>query len=825
MKQGSGHITRKVILSYILLIAIAVCSVAYIYDVIVRLTVEDEPDTAPRQKVYIITKTLSLLYESEALGQLVGMSKDDYYRYNQTLNKAQSNIDSLRSLVSDSIQILKIDTINNLLERKRWNTRQLLKTLAAANTEYLYRKSIEKVIAVQDTAVEQLKIEERVVIKQDTLVVKKKPRGFFKRLAEVFVPEKQDTGIVVNTTRHIVTDTVVKTFNPADTIMSVLRGIQDSVAGQRRQLDTLLLARTNNLRYNNSVITQRINQMLRDIEQEEMDASLTRVRQRQDLLRETSGLIALIAVVSLVIALIFLFFIWRDISRSQYYRKQLEKAKQYAEDLLHSREKLMLTISHDIRAPLSSIIGYIELLEHLGPNERERYYLGNMTGSASHILALVNDLLDFHRLESNQMEVHLVPFNIPSLFSEIYTSFRPIAENKGLQFVFNLKEENKLLQYMGDPIRIRQIAGNLLSNAIKFTREGRVTLVVATSQKTDKSVLLVFMVVDAGPGIPINEQEKIFGEFTRLSSTDKAEGFGLGLSITRKLTQLMGGKLSLDSVLGKGSTFRVELPLAASVVQNLPFITQVQHEETFVSVGTIHCLLVDDDPLQLAMTEELLRNNAIEVTCCSCSEEVVSKLHELAYDIVITDIQMPGMDGFILLKQIRESQANSVKELPVIALSANLTKDNDYYTSAGFSAFLNKPFTGRQLVALINLLLKKNRNKESVEELNFSSLTSFAGDDAEASANILRTFCLETRKNIVIIERLVSQADRNQVANIVHKLIPHFTMLGISDLTEQMRTLEKNDPLLPLSEWMDLVDKVIKRVSVIVEDVGQKIVE
>lgn len=825
MKQDSGHITRKVILSYILLIAIAVCSVTYIYNVIVRLAVEDEPDTAPRQKVYIITKTLSLLYESEALGQLIGMNANDYYIYNQTLNQAQSNIDSLRNLVTDSVQILKIDTINNLLERKRWNTRQLLKALAAANTEHLYRKSIEKIIAVQDTVVEQLKIEERVVIKQDTLVVKKQPRGFFKRLAEVFVPQKQDTGIVVNATRHIVTDTVIKTFNPADTIMSVLKGIQDTVAGQRRQLDTLLVARTNNLRYNNSVITQRINQMLRDIEQEEVGASLTRVRQKQYLLRETSGLIALIAIVSLVIALIFLFFIWRDITRSQYYRKQLEKAKQYAEDLLHSREKLMLTISHDIRAPLSSIIGYIELLEHLGLNERERYYLENMTGSASHILALVNDLLDFHRLESNQMEVHLVPFNIPSLFSEIYTSFRPIAENKGLQFVLSLKEDDNLSQYMGDPIRIRQIAGNLLSNAIKFTREGRVTLIVATSQKTDKSVLLVFMVVDAGPGIPVEEQEKVFGEFTRLSSTDKIEGFGLGLSITRKLIQLLGGKISLESVPGKGSTFRVELPLSASVIQNIPFVPRKQQEELVVSSGEIHCLLVDDDPLQLTMTKELLRNNMIEVTCCSCSEEVVNKLHESAFDIVITDIQMPGIDGFTLLKQIRESQANKVKELPVIALSANLTKNSDYYIAAGFSAFLNKPFTGRQLVVLINLLLKKNQKREFVKELNFDFLTSFAGDDAEASANIICTFCLETRKSITIIERLLSQADRDQVAKIVHKLIPHFTMLGISNLVDQMQILEKNDPLFPLSEWMELVDKVIKHVSVIVEDVERKIVE
>ena len=187
---------------------------------------------------------------------------------------------------------------------------------------------------------------------------------------------------------------------------------------QRQQLMDQLLERASNLRYNNGVITREINQMLRNIEEEEMEASLERVYKKQVLLRETSHLIAGIAIVSVVIAFLFLFFISRDISRSKYYRMQLEKAKQVAESLLRSREKLMLTISHDIRAPLSSIIGYIELLLRRHPDERQQYYLENMKGSSDHILSLVNDLLDFQRLESGEMEVHSVPFRVPALFDE-----------------------------------------------------------------------------------------------------------------------------------------------------------------------------------------------------------------------------------------------------------------------------------------------------------------------------------------------------------------------------------------------------------------------
>lgn len=827
MKQDSRHITRKVVMGYVLLIALAVCSVGYIYNVIRQLAEEDGIDTAPRQKVYLITGTLSLLYESEALSQLIGVGKNDFSRFNNTLTRAQNNIDSLRMLVTDSVQIMKIDTINNLLERKRWNTRRLLATLKEANTEQLYRQNIEKVIAVQDTVVEQVKVEERVVIEQDTLVVKKQSKGFFKRLAEVFSPSKSDSGFVVNTTRHVVTDTIVQPFNPSDTIVSILKNLQDNVAGQRRQLDTILVTRSNNLRYNNSVITQRINQLLRDIEQEEMDASLNRVQQKQQLIRDTSHLIGLIAVTSLLVAIVFLFFIWRDISRSQYYRRQLEKAKQYAEDLLHSREKLMLTISHDIRAPLSSIIGYIELLENLRPKERERYYLENMNGSADHILSLVNDLLDFQRLESNQMEIHPIPFFVPVLFDEIYNSFRPIAEGKGLQFVLNQKDEGSSLQYMGDTIRIRQIANNLLSNAIKFTSEGRVVLLVSVQDKSATSAVLSFSVVDAGPGIPLEEQEKIFGEFTRLTSTEGVEGFGLGLSITRKLTERMGGKLSLYSRPGKGSTFEVQLPVEVSTIQavpvKLPLAIPVYMEPVGLPEKEIHCLLVDDDPLQLAMTKEMLATNNITVICCSDPREVVRILETQPIDIVITDIQMPGTDGFSLLLQIRESLVRGVTGLPVIALSANLAKESDHYIAAGFSAFLNKPFTGKQLLSQIYATL--HRKEEVVKDLDFSALTAFAGDDVQASVNILHTFCEETRKNVNLLQHTLQLQDRAGAAKMAHKLIPLFTMLDKSNLVGKLRILEQNEPSLSAPGWEILVKEVVLHISQIVESVEHKLVE
>ncbi|WP_305302551.1 ATP-binding response regulator [Parabacteroides goldsteinii] len=818
MAEQSGHITLKVILGYLLLVAIAVCSVVYIYQIIEQVAGEEEPDSKARQKVYLVTNTLSLLYESEALGQLVGMPQNNVNHFNRTLNKAHSNMDSLRVLITDSVQLLKIDTIDMLLRQKRLNTRRLLETWKETNTEHLYTINIEKVIAEQDTFIEQKEIKEHVVVKQDTILSQKKPRGFFRRLADAFSPSREDTSIIVNTTRQIVTDTLVNVFNPADTIASVLKNLQDSVAGQRKLLADQLLERAANLRYNNSIVTRKINQILRDIEEEEVNASLERMQNKQKILRETSLLIAGIAIVSVVIVIIFIFMITRDISKSKYYRMQLEKAKQYAEDLLHSREKMMLTISHDIRAPLSSIIGYIDLLLRRHPDERQQYYLDNMSGSASHILSLVNDLLDFHRLESGKMEIQRVAFSVSALFNEIFTSFRPIAESKDLTFVLNLKEEGTEKLYIGDPIRIRQIVGNLLSNALKFTREGRVVMVVSINALADNSALLNVLVSDSGPGIPPEEQERIFGEFTRLSATEKAEGFGLGLSITRKMTVLMGGNLSLKSVVGQGCDFTIELPLTVADVQVLPAAEEEAESEpelpSFVG-RDVYCLLVDDDPLQLALTEEYLRQNHVEVSSCTDPFSVVALLQKTSFDAVITDIQMPGMDGYQLLESIRNSGIPGTENLPVIALSASVENEHDHYLESGFTGFLNKPFTARQLITLLNKLLSTELLVTS--DFNFDSLTAFAGEDKEASVSILKTFVEETTKSNALLEGTLQDDDREQSAKISHKMVPLFTMLGATSLVEKLRVIEKNATTLPVEEWKSLLSEVIAEVKKIIE--------
>lgn len=832
MKEQNRYITGKVVVGYLLLIAIAVYAVSYIYNIVEQVAVEDFSDNQNRTKIYLVTNTLSLLYESEALGQLIGKQQQEIGHFNRTLNKARHNLDSLRSYMTDSVQLHKIDTIELLLERKRWNTRRLLETWREANTDSLYVVNFERIMtAVPDTVINEVQVQERIEVRQDTVVVPRRKRGFFRRLAEAFVPAKEDTSIVVNSTLQVIKDTLVNAYNPTDTIISVLRSIQDSVAWQRKQLMEVLVERAANLRYNNSVITQEINQMLRDIEEEEVNASLERIYKKQQLIHAASRKIGTIAVTAVLIALLFLALISHDVSRSMFYRKQLEKAKQMAENLLRSREKLILTISHDIRAPLSSIMGYIELLKRRHPDARQQYYLENMCASSEHVLSLVNDLLDYQRLESGEMEIHRLPFRVPVLFREVGMSFRPLAEAKGLTLECMLLPEEMEQVYLGDTIRIRQVVSNLLSNAIKFTDEGRVSLIVSIESVESFQYALTIIVSDSGPGIPPEERERIFGEFTRVYGENRAEGFGLGLAITRKLVELMHGELILDSSVGQGSTFKIRVPLPLAADQSLAEKCPVEQEDTegtcleldsMLDGQSITCLLVDDDPLQLALTEELLKQSRVEVVCCANPQKVCEWLRTRTFAVVITDIQMPQLNGYQLLKVIRESGINGADSLPVVALSANADKAQEHYKEAGFTAFLNKPFTASQLISLLNELLKL-RLKPSAG-FNFSSLTAFAGEDGEASKGILRTFIKETHQSIDDMKGARSEVDRAAVGRIAHKLIPLFAMLGANTLVQHLHLLEKNDSDLATADWQQLVGQVLSQAQTLVEE-AEKLIE
>lgn len=823
------HITRKVLLGYGLLIAAAILSVIYIFNIVEDFATENTNNNISRRKVYLVTNTQSLLYESEALSQFVDFGKKaDTTEVNpeilldETFDLAQQNLDSLRLLSDDSSQQIIIDTISSLIERKRHNTKELLSIWNDADFEKLYNQNINKVLSAQDKMAKEVALLKKVQVHEDTVFVRKKPKGFFKRVADVFSPSKGDSGVVRRSVREYIADKKGGLYNPSDTISSVLKRLQRNVAGQRKELYALVIEYAEKLRSDNRHISSEVDSMLRDIESQELNTSLESMNYKQGIIRSASRFIAAIAILSVIIVLLFVYFIAKDVSRSKFYRKQLEKAKKYAEDLLMKREKLMLTISHDIRAPLSSIIGYTELLQRLHPDGRQRYYLDNMNASSGHILALVNDLLDFYRLESNKMEFNIVPFNVSSLLNEIYLSFKPMADTKGVKFVIHEKNEEKDLLLEGDPIRIRQIISNLLSNAIKFTSKGSVVLGSEITNDSGKYILHC-IVSDQGCGILEADKNKLFNEFSRVSGSEGADGFGLGLAITHKLVMFMNGTLSFESEVGKGSMFCVDIPLSSTSVQEVNAVAEdLSTSKLSDSNPSLRCLLVDDDPIQLALAKELLGYLGVIVDKCSDSSKVKEMLLKDSYDFVITDIQMPQMDGFELLKVIRSFDHPVVSSIPFVALSGSVPNKSDL-ANAGFTAFLTKPYTLKQLHDLVKTIFPDYFSNAS--ELNLDALTVFAGDDSQASNAILKTFCDETSHNVSLFQKALEKMDRKESARLSHKFLPLFSMIGAKELTPMLEALEKKSDQLSDAEWSALMSNSIDTILKIVTSIRQKIVD
>ena len=626
-------------------------------------------------------------------------------------------------------------------------------------------------------------------------------------MADVFAPGKEDSTQVSNVIQEEYTDTLDEVYSPIDTISSMITGIQHKVFQTRQKETEMLNTRISSLRVIGSGLSQRVNQLLENIEHDEQEAARTKLMQEEEIRKEAAETMAKIAIAAFVLVLVFSIVIARDITRNNHYRRELEKAKSYAENLLVAREKLMLTITHDIKAPAGSIIGYIDLLIRLVNDRRQQFYLSNMKSSAQHLLALVTSLLDYHRLEAGKMDLHPVAFNPHELLTDIYNSFLPLAEKKQLQLDFK-EELPETLTLEGDPFRIRQIVENLLSNALKFTAAGGITL-----QAEYHGNQFMFCVSDTGCGMTASEQERIFKEFTRLSSAQGQEGFGLGLSITRKLVELLLGRIDIESAPGKGSTFKVSMPLPSISPKPAP-----SSKEPAITLPKIHLriAIIDDDRIQMHLTEAMLHNAAeevkgfkVETVCCEQSEELIEQLKNRTFDLVFTDIQMPAMNGFELLHHLRNQNFAQAQSIPVIAITARGDMNEDDFLQKGFAGMLQKPFNQSELKkvvknALTHLTVSDNipdtlpvqmktyeTSPHTDQPYNFSPLTAFSEDDPEAAKEILRTFAQETQKNMEKLQAAISNKDMEALCATAHKMLPTFLMIEAQKAIPLLKWLEQ----------------------------------
>lgn len=790
--------STKIAFGYILLICLLFGAIGYIHQQMTLLTTPTGLEETISNRRKTTHQIVTQLYEAEIIGQTLRIGRlNEYPKYKRAMKEASALIDSLQQLLTDTLQQMRLDTVRSLLRNKEQNMVLVLEAMKQSPTDELYRQQLDSLIMQQDSILSSTHVRRRVVTHRNSYTIHHKPKKFFRRLADVFSPGKPDSTQVDNIIQEEYTDTIDEAYNPVDTIATMLTSIQHKVFQTRQESMRTLDARINQLRIAGGRVSQRVNQLLDNIEDDEQKAMEVRIAHEQDIRQQAAWTMATIAIPAVLLVLIFFTIIWRDITRSNHYRKELEKAKLYAENLLVAREKLMLTITHDIKAPAGSIIGYIDLLIRLVQDRRQQFYLHNMKSSANHLLDLITSLLDYHRLEAGKMDIHPVTFNPHELFESIYTSFLPGAEKKQLTLNF---EENipRTLNLEGDPFRIRQIAENLISNALKFTSQGSITIQVDYEQNR-----FTFRVEDTGCGMSIQEQQRVFQAFTRLQSAQGQEGFGLGLSITKKLVELLNGEITIESAPRKGSMFQVVLFLPK--VTKAP-ITQVETLSDDKKQWRI--LLIDDDRIQLNLTEVMiydLFNHAQHsippvIKCCTQPEELFKLIASETFDIVFTDIQMPAMNGFELLQKLRSLDVPQAKNIPVIAITARSDMDETDFCTQGFAGCLHKPFNQTELLKIFKTHMQEDWKGNTVQTdskpsdtectYNFSPLTAFSGDDPAAAHEILETFIGESTKNYERMKQALSNKDMADLCNVAHKMLPTFTMIEARKAIPALQWLE-----------------------------------
>ena len=764
--KESRFVKTKIAAGYVILIAVCILSVGYVYRTVVRYGAPDGSYALLQSKRRAVNEVLYHLYQAESYGQLmIAGYQSCEALYRRELRAVRGCIDSLRRFDGsvDSLQTMRLDSIVRLLADKEQRTMSLRRSIRSGGTASLLDKNIRALIegpenpaaegglpadslaradslrpgdtlrrevpwrpapsdsllradslsgadpprtdslpGVLSAAAHPLREAARPaalrgdtlprprIVHSDTVAVPHPKRRFFRRLADLFSPPKDAADVVISR-REILVDTLPAPAGPdpgaiRDTIALVLRALQDSVTSERLDIYDTAWREGLRLRYSNDLVNAKIYRLILDFEEEETQYLMARIDAREALRSRSSHLLGGVAAGAVALMLLFVAISWRDINRSNRYRRALEQANRDKAALLAAREQLMLAITHDIKAPLGSVMGYIDLLSRLTGDKRQQLYLANMKASADHLLALVKSLLDFYRLDAHKMEVEPVVFNPAQLFDTIRTGFAAAAAAKGLDLRLEAAAGADR-EVVGDAFRIRQIADNLESKALHFTDSGSVTLRVDVADGQ-----LTFSVRDTGRGIAPEERERIFAEFVRLRSARGVDGFGLGLSIVDRLVKLLGGSLSLDSTPGRGSRFLVTLP-----VERAPEGSRSAAATAEGSPGelpALRLLLVDDDPLQLEMVAAMCRRAGLAAECCQYPEYAGRRGAGKRYDAVVTDIQMPSCDGFRVLEEVHRAAPG----LPVVAVSARGDLDAAEFAARGFAACLRKPFTYGELV-------------------------------------------------------------------------------------------------------------------------------
>lgn len=703
-------------------------------------------------------------------------------------------------------------TISSLLKEEQRNLKQLSDVMAGRPTQNYLQNKVKNLNTGKDSILVHSKAPQTHEAKKTTVEVLKTRRGFFRRLADAFKKEHAETLSVKQDSNRAVIDSVTTPVNVAENVANILEQIDKKEKVETQDHKQSINREMEELKMVSAKLALRSAKHLSDVHQREKDNMQEAIKKAMEARKHLLWQMELLAIVAFFAIVIMIWFIWRDARKERIYRENLEAANEEIQRIMNQRERLLLTITHDIKAPAASISGFIDLMKDYVSNPQGLECLQNIKNSAAHLSHLVASLLDYHQLENGLMKVQPTSFSPAQLVAESVEGMKLRAEEKGLEISFECKMKGmgtsdssetsdspmKKKFFRADAFRIRQILDNLVSNAIKYTDRGSVTIQAQVSEILGKPTLTL-SVKDTGKGMTDEEKQKVFQAFTRLKSAQGIEGTGLGLSITQELVSLLGGEIILHSTLGKGSTFIVTIPIEPAPKEEAQEMvpSEVKHDSspdsaqdkegqnsgshqvTYIKkkpeFANHKILILDDDKLQLQLLQEMLRRivgDTWQVFACNHVMDALTTLHNEQPALMLMDIEMPEMNGMDMIAHINHTN------MMVVAMTAHDTSILGQLLKAGFDDCLFKPFSMEKLSDILGI--------ESQSKPQLDSFLAFAGGDEEAAKEILDTVKQELAAHLENLKEAVEEESlsTDRIGKAAHKLLPIATMMQMGCLEE-----------------------------------------
>ena len=732
---------QKIIASGYLLIALLIGCIAYIWH---DEWQEVEALEVGNQRIDEFRKEVNRIHIRLIEFSLLGETILDWDEADLEYYHAQRiALDSTLYLFNKIHSIERIDSVRSLLENKERQMFQIVRLMDE-------QQSINKKIASQAPVIVQKIMQEQPK--------KPKRKGFLGIFGK-----KEETKPTTTTT--------------------TLRSPNRNMVSEQKEQSRRLSEQAYSLAARNAELNRQLRGLIRQIE-DKVQANLQGREDEIVAMREKSfmqvgglmGFVLLLLVISYII-------IHRDArSIKQYKRKttdlirQLEQSVQRNESLIASRKKAVHTITHELRTPLTAITGYTELLQKECSKGNNGQYIQSIQQSSGRMRDMLNTLLDFFRLDNGKEQPKMQPCRISAITHTLETEFMPIAMNKGLPLT--VKNGNDAV-VLTDKERIIQIGNNLLSNAIKFTDEGGVSL---TTGYTDG--VLIITVEDTGTGMTKEEQQQVFGAFERLSNAAAKDGFGLGLAIVHNIVTMLNGKIRLESEKSKGSRFTVEIPMQiAEEVQDQQIQTYIRQKDINLNV-----IAIDNDEVLLLMLKEMYAQEGIHCDTCTDAAELMEMIRRKEYNLLLTDLNMPDINGFELLELLRSSNVGNSQTIPVVVATASGSCDAEELLAKGFAGCLFKPFSISELMEVSD----KCGIKETLDgKPDLSTLLSYGNE-----AVMLEKLITETEKEMRLMQDAATRNDLQELDALTHHLRSSWEILRADQPLRELYGLlhEKDKP-------------------------------